>query len=311
MRAVMTEPVVVAQGLRKSYAGVEAVAGIDLEVPRGACFGMLGPNGAGKTTVTRMVQAVLPRSGGSLQVLGMDPDRSGPELRGKIGVVPQGDNLDPDLDLRGNLTIYARFFGIGKRRAAAKADELLEFAQLTDRAKARPRELSGGMRRRLILARALVNDPELLLLDEPTTALDPQAKHQVWAWLRDLRKAGRTLLLTTHDMEEAERLCDDLVIVDKGQVIERGRPADLVGEHVGVEVLELRGGEIAARQRFAACFPEIHCVQAGTAHTFHLGDADDGRAMASRAFDERLEPRLRPATLEDVFLELTGRELRA
>jgi lipooligosaccharide transport system ATP-binding protein len=310
MRRAVSDPVIVAGGLRKSYAEVEAVAGIDLRVERGECFAMLGPNGAGKTTVTRMVQAVLPRSAGSLAVLGLDPDAQGPELRSKIGVVPQGDNLDPDLCLHGNLAIYGRFFGMGKRRAAARADELLEFAQLTDRSKARPRELSGGMRRRLILARALVNDPELLLLDEPTTALDPAAKHQVWAWLHTLREEGRSLLLTTHDMEEAERLSDQLVIVDRGEVIERGTPKDLVSQHVGAEVLELRG-DAEAGERFCADYEALRCVAAGRAFYLHLRTTDDGRAIARAALEADLEPRLRPATLEDVFLELTGRELRA
>lgn len=300
----MAEAIIQAERVSRQFDELTAVDQLTLTVSRGQCFGLLGPNGAGKTSFTRMVQAVLPRSGGDLTVLGLDPDKSGVELRGRIGVVPQGDNLDPDLSVEMNLVFYARFFGIPYKEARAKARELLAFAQLTERAGDAPSTLSGGMRRRLILARAMVNSPELLLLDEPTTALDPQARHLVWAWLRDLKARGMTLLLNTHDMDEAERLCDQITVIDHGRVIAEGSPEDLIKAHVGEQVIEV-SGEVQLNEQLDV----IRESHAGTQYIY-LKARDLGEVTSAIA-QNGLSYRVRSANLEDVFLRLTGRELRA
>jgi lipooligosaccharide transport system ATP-binding protein len=293
-------------GLRKQYNGREVVRGIDLNVPAGCCFGLLGPNGAGKTTTLRLLLGQSPVNSGEIRVFGLPIPQAGREVRARTGVVPQADNLDPDFTVAENLRVYGRYFGIPAARLETRIRELLAFVDLSDRADARITALSGGMKRRLTIARALINDPELVVLDEPTTGLDPQVRHMIWGRLRDLRQAGKTLLLTTHYMEEAERLCDELIIMDAGRILERGAPAALIKKHAEPEVLEVRGEERLARQALAAGQGRFEVV--GDTYYYYTRDA--------RAVVKQLEglPGLtflhRPANLEDVFLKLTGRELR-
>jgi lipooligosaccharide transport system ATP-binding protein len=306
------EPAVIARALTKSYDGRVAVDGIDFEVPAGVCFGFLGPNGAGKTTTMKMIYGLVSVEGGELQVLGLDARRRRREIKSRIGVVPQETNLDGDLTLRENLIFQARYFGIESRRARKRTDELLEFALLTDRAEERIQALSGGMKRRLLVARALINEPELIVLDEPTTGLDPQARLAVWQALDRLRRQGVTLLLTTHYMEEAARLCDRLLIMDDGQIVTEGAPASLVDRHVGREILELELGD--------GCDGEALVESIDGEVTGH--DLSDGRLILFTKDAEDLLHSLdhdrfptesayvRRATLEDVFLRLTGRTLR-
>ncbi len=301
-------PAIQGTGLVKAFGSVLAVDQIDLTVRQGECFGMLGPNGAGKTTITRMVQAVLPRTAGELAVLGLDPDRSGADLRARIGVVPQGDNLDPDLSCYDNLWTYARFFGQGRKQARESAERLLDFARLTDRREARPRELSGGMRRRLMIARAMVNEPELLLLDEPTTALDPQARHTVWGWLQKLKDEGLTMVLTTHDMDEAQRLCDRLCVIDHGKRLLEGEPEALVDEHVGVATLEFQLSK--PDELTSVLFGSYRLEETGDSTLAHFRDAAAARQTLNQALDAGIAANLRRASLEDLFLKLTGRALR-
>src|SRR5215217_5567902 len=235
-----------ASGLRKSFvaggATVEAVKGVDVEVRQGETFGFLGPNGAGKSSTMRMVAAVSPISGGTLRILGMDPAVDGPKIRARIGVCPQEDTLDTELNVRDNLYIYGRYFGLPRAEVRQRVDELLEFVQLTEKAKAKVEDLSGGMKRRLTIARSLINRPDLLLLDEPTTGLDPQARHLLWDKLFRLKQTGVTLVITTHYMDEAEQMCDRLVVMDKGVIVAEGSPLDLIREHSTREVAELRFG---------------------------------------------------------------------
>jgi lipooligosaccharide transport system ATP-binding protein len=306
------EPAVIARALTKSYDGRVAVDGIDFEVPAGVCFGFLGPNGAGKTTTMKMIYGLVSVEGGELQVLGLDARRRRREIKSRIGVVPQETNLDGDLTLRENLIFQARYFGIESRRARKRTDELLEFALLTDRAEERIQALSGGMKRRLLVARALINEPELIVLDEPTTGLDPQARLAVWQALDRLRRQGVTLLLTTHYMEEAARLCDRLLIMDDGQIVTEGAPARLVDRHVGREILELELGD--------GCDGEALVESIDGEVTGH--DLSDGRLILFTKDAEDLlhsidhdrfpteSAYVRRATLEDVFLRLTGRTLR-
>ncbi|HRA51932.1 ABC transporter ATP-binding protein, partial [Actinotalea sp.] len=231
-----------AVGLTKRYGDLAAVDGIDLEVPPGESFGLLGPNGAGKSTTMKMVGAVSTRTSGDLRVLGLDPDTHGPEIRSQLGVVPQEDNLDAELRVRDNLIVYGRYFGIPRAVCAQRADELLAFAQLEDKARAKVDDLSGGMKRRLTIARALVNEPRVLMLDEPTTGLDPQARHVLWDRLFRLKERGTTLILTTHYMDEAEQLCDRLVVVDHGRIMAEGSPSALIRRYSSREVVEVRFG---------------------------------------------------------------------
>ncbi|HOU94165.1 MAG TPA: ABC transporter ATP-binding protein, partial [Polyangiaceae bacterium] len=233
-------PVVEARGLVKRYGDLVAVAGIDLSVRRGECFGLLGANGAGKTTTLRMIQAVSPPSGGNLRVLGLDPVRDGKRVRARLGVCAQDDNLDPDLTVLENLLVYGSYFPQPRAVTRARAQELLTFMALEEKRDRRLRELSGGMKRRLMIARALMNDPEVFVLDEPTTGLDPAARHLIWQKIRELAGRGVTMLLTTHYMDEAERLCDRLVIMDRGRVLAEDAPRALIERHVGHEVVELR-----------------------------------------------------------------------
>lgn len=299
-----------ASGLRKSFGDFEAVQGIDLEVRRGEAFGFLGPNGAGKSSTMRMIATVSPRSGGDLQILGMDPWTHGPDIRARIGVCPQDDTLDNELSPRDNLIVYGRYFGIPRRQVRAKAEELLEFAQLTDKADGRVEAMSGGMKRRLTIARSLVNDPELLLLDEPTTGLDPQARHLLWDKLFRLKQQGVTLVLTTHYMDEAEQLCDRLVVMDKGKIAAEGAPRELIATYCTREVAELRFG-IGEHEALA------HRVEGIAERVEVLPDrlllyTDNGEHTLGEVARVGLHPvasLVRRSSLEDVFLRLTGRTL--
>jgi lipooligosaccharide transport system ATP-binding protein len=305
-------PAVSASELTKSYGQRVAVAGIDFEVEPGICFGFLGPNGAGKTTTMKMIYGLATVDGGELQVLGLDATRERRAIKSRLGVVPQETNLDGDLTVRENLLQQARYFGIDSREAEERAGELLDFALLSERAGERIHALSGGMKRRLLISRALMGDPELVVLDEPTTGLDPQARLAVWNALDRLRRRGVTLVLTTHYMEEAERLCDRLVIMDEGRIVTDGRPADLVLQHVGREVLELRLDEGCDAERLVGSLDGRIQGHDLSEHTLMLY-ADDAEAVLA-ALDHDSFPTesalVRRATLEDVFLRLTGRSLR-
>ena len=310
----MPVPVVVASALTKKYKDFTAVDGLDFEVAPGEAFGLLGPNGAGKSTTMRMVGAVSTRSGGDLEILGLDPNRHGPEIRAQLGVVPQKDNLDEELRVRDNLLVYGRYFGISRSAVAKKADELLEFAQLADRAKAKVDELSGGMKRRLTIARALINDPRILLLDEPTTGLDPQARHILWDRLFRLKEQGTTLVLTTHYMDEAEQLCDRIVVVDHGRIMAEGSPAGLIREYSSREVLEVRFGS----DRNADAAAELQTNLSGLGERIEvLPDrvlifTDNGEGALMTLTERGFTPitsLVRRSSLEDVFLRLTGRTL--
>ena len=306
------EPAVLARRLAKAYGGRVAVDEIDFRVPPGICFGFLGPNGAGKTTTMKMTYGLATVGAGELRVLGMDITRDRRRIKARLGVVPQETNLDNDLTVRENLVFQASYFGTDVRIARARADELLEFTLLADRADERIQNLSGGMKRRLLIARALVNDPELIVLDEPTTGLDPQARLAVWRALERLRARGVTLLLTTHYMEEAARLCDRLLIMDHGRIVAEGDPAALVREHVGREVLELKlEPECDAEALIASLDGRVDGYDlTDDALTLYAEDAEG----ALGALDNERFPTdsalVRHATLEDVFLRLTGRSLR-
>jgi lipooligosaccharide transport system ATP-binding protein len=299
-----------ARGLTKKFKDFTAVDAIDFDVAPGEAFGFLGPNGAGKTSTMRMIGGVSPVTDGTLTVLNLDPRVHGPQIRARLGVVPQQDTLDTELTVRENLVLYGRYFGLSRAECAKRADELLEFAQLTERQNDEVEPLSGGMKRRLTIARALINQPQLLLLDEPTTGLDPQARHLLWDRLYRLKQRGVTLVLTTHYMDEAEQLCDRLVVMDKAKIVAEGSPRDLISRYSTREVTELR---------FA---PDVQDSLDGQLDGLaerieHLADrvllyADDGEAVAVAAHERGLQPEqvlVRRSTLEDVFLRLTGRSL--
>jgi lipooligosaccharide transport system ATP-binding protein len=299
-----------ARALTKVFGDLRAVDSIDFDVRRGEAFGLLGPNGAGKSTTMRMIASVSKRSGGELSILGMDPNARGPDIRGHLGVVPQQDNLDVEIRVRDNLIVYGRYFGLPMRFLGPKADELLEFAQLTEKARVKVDLLSGGMKRRLTIARALVNEPDILLLDEPTTGLDPQARHILWDRLFRLKEAGVTLVITTHYMDEAEQLCDRLIVMDKGRIMAEGTPASLIQEYTSREVVELRFGSdrnALAAQRLAGMGRRIEILPDRL-----LIYTDSGEADLARVVELGLEPLtslVRRSSLEDVFLRLTGRSL--
>jgi lipooligosaccharide transport system ATP-binding protein len=304
------EPLVRARALSKRFGDITAVRGIDLDVEAGEAFGFLGRNGAGKTSTMRMIGCVSRPSGGELTVLGMDPARDGSAIRARLGVCPQEDNLDLDLSARQNLTTYARYFGIPRRVAARRADDLLGFMQLAERAGSKVEPLSGGMKRRLTIARSLINDPEIALLDEPTTGLDPQARHLVWDRLFDLKERGVTLVLTTHYMDEAEQLCDRLVIMDDGEIVARGAPRALIDAHCTREVVELRfaTGDLGSCAAMLAGIGTRAEVLPGRVLLY----ADEGDAAVAAVYARDLRPSsvlVRRAGLEDVFLGLTGRTL--
>ncbi|WP_232496867.1 ABC transporter ATP-binding protein [Agromyces humatus] len=306
----MSQPVIVARDLVKRYGDFAAVDGISFEVAPGESFGLLGPNGAGKSTTMRMVGAVSTRTAGDLAILGLDPDRFGPEIRSQLGVVPQADNLDTELRVRENLLVYGRYFGLPRKLVAERADELLAFAQLEDKGKAKVDSLSGGMKRRLTIARALVNDPRVLLLDEPTTGLDPQARHILWDRLFRLKEQGTTLLLTTHYMDEAEQLCDRLVVVDKGKIMAEGTPAALIRRYSSREVLEVRFGSdrnADVADQLAGIGDRLEVLPDRI-----LVYSENGEAELERITSAGLHPLtslVRRSSLEDVFLRLTGRSL--
>jgi lipooligosaccharide transport system ATP-binding protein len=302
-------PLVQARGLVKTYAGRPVVAGIDFEVLPGECLGLLGPNGAGKTTTIHMIACFVRVDAGQLLVFDQEPARAARAIKRRLGVLAQEDALDPDLTVAKNLTVYARYFDIPREEAASRAAELLRFVQLEERAQEPIRNLSGGMRRRLSLARALVSRPELLILDEPTTGLDPQARHLVWQKLRGLRQGGVTMLLTTHYMEEAAQLCDRLLVMDRGRIIARGSPGELIEEHVGQEVIEIRDGSALPEElvaRLAGLCDRLEQV----GDQLYLFFRDGRSPIAALPLLERRSFSRRQATLEDVFLRLTGRELR-
>lgn len=297
-----------AAGLRKSYGGREVVCGVDFSLQHGECFGLLGPNGAGKTTTLRLCLGLTEPDAGRISALGRPVPAQAREARLRIGVVPQFDNLDPDFTIRENLLIFGRYFGISDAVLQARIPGLLEFAGLASRADARIQTLSGGMKRRLTLARALINDPELVFLDEPTTGLDPQARHVIWERLRNLLKQGKTLLLTTHFMEEAERLCGRVAIMDHGKIIAEGGPQALIAQHIEPQVVEIYGeGAGGWADHFGRAHAE-RCEVTGETIFCYAHDA----APLITNLDARGDLRYlhRRASLEDVFLKLTGRELR-
>ena len=341
----MTEPVITTHNLVKSYAvkgskgarglaGVRtsksvektdfvAVDGITFEVAPGESFGLLGPNGAGKSTAMRMIGAVSTRTSGDLSVLGLDPNRYGPEIRSQLGVVPQENNLDTELRVRENLLVYGRYFGLPRAQVARRADELLDFAELADKATAKVDDLSGGMKRRLTIARALINEPRLLLLDEPTTGLDPQARHILWDRLFRLKEQGTTLLVTTHYMDEAEQLCDRLVVIDKGKIMAEGSPAELIRRYSSREVLEVRFGS-TQNAEVAGQIQGFGGSGSGSGSGSGFGErvevlpdrilvySDNGEHELERMSAAGLHPitsLVRRSSLEDVFLRLTGRNL--
>jgi len=303
-------PLVLARNLRKTFAAFTAVDSIDFEVTAGEAFGLLGPNGAGKTSTMKMIACASPVTSGELRVFGMDPHTRPSAIKARLGVVPQGENLDLELTVRENLLMYARYFDIPTRIARQRAEELLAFVQLTERGDSQVDPLSGGMKRRLTIARALVNNPDLILLDEPTTGLDPQARHLIWERLYKLKKEGATLLLTTHYMDEAEQLCDRLIVMDKGRIVAHGSPRELIERYVTREVLELRVSDGARDSLLPRVGPLAKHVEV-------LPDrlqlhADDGEQVLEEihAIGVPIDRALvRRATLEDVFLRLTGRTL--
>jgi lipooligosaccharide transport system ATP-binding protein len=304
------QPLIHARGLVKRFGDLTAVDGIDFDLRRGEAFGFLGPNGAGKTSTMRMIGCVSPITDGTLRVFGLDPMRDGAEIRARLGVVPQLDTLDLELTVRENIVIYGRYFGLPRAELADRADELLEFVQLDERANDKVEPLSGGMKRRLTIARSLVNDPEVMLLDEPTTGLDPQARHVVWDRLYRLKQSGVTLLLTTHYMDEAEQLCDRLVVMDKGKIVAEGSPIDLIMRHSTREVVELRFGD--DRPEDLSYWTDGKVARVEVLPDRVLLYTNDGDAAAHQLHERGLEPQsvlVRRSTLEDVFLHLTGRTL--
>jgi lipooligosaccharide transport system ATP-binding protein len=295
--------------LRKSFGALEVVRGVDLGVASGECFGLLGPNGAGKTTTLRLCLGLIAPDAGDIELLGEPVPRRAREARQRVGVVPQSDNLDPDFTVAENLLVYGRYFGLPPREVRARTGPLLEFAGLTGREGAKINTLSGGMKRRLTLARALVNDPQVLFLDEPTTGLDPQARHLIWERMRRLTVQGKTLILTTHHMEEAERLCQRLAIMDHGRIIASGSPRELIAQHIEPEVVEVHGPGPAVEAWMASARAAAARVERVGDTVFCYADEVDG-LLRTLAGHPELVYLHRPASLEDVFLKLTGRDLR-
>jgi len=300
-------PVISARNLTKRYGSFTAVDSISFDIEEGICFGFLGPNGAGKTTTMRMINCVSPVTEGELKILGMDVRTHPREIKARMGVAPQENNLDPDLTVMQNLIVYARYFGIKKEVSIERAKELLKFMQLEEKTEVKISELSGGMKRRLIIARALINNPRILVLDEPTTGLDPQARHLIWEKVRELRRSGVTVLLTTHYMDEAEELCDRLVIMDKGKILVEGEPRRLIDDVIGTDVIGIShsDGDIAS-------LAESHgWSYERTIDAIYIYTNDHDRILQEirERYDIR-KPVVRRATLEDVFLRLTGRGLR-
>src|SRR5437763_9275405 len=304
-------PLIHARGLVKKFGELVAVDGIDFDVQRGEAFGFLGPNGAGKSSTMRMIGCVSPPTAGTLRILDLDPVADGPQIRGRLGVVPQQDTLDNELTVRENLIIYGRYFGLSRSEVRGRADRLLAFVQLDEGASSKVEPLSGGMKRRLTIARSLVNDPDVLLLDEPTTGLDPQARHVVWDRLFRLKQRGVTLILTTHYKDEAEQLCDRLVVMDHGTFAAEGSPRDLITRYCSRAVLELGFGpdrhELAADK--LRDFPAERAEVLADRILLYVTDGDDALAAVRSTGLEPLTSLVRRGTLEDVFLRLTGRRL--
>src|SRR5438094_6994235 len=310
MDAATELPLVHGRGLVKRFGDLVAVDGIDFDVHQGEAFGFLGPNGAGKSSTMRMIGCMSPPSGGTLSILGLDPQRDGGAIRAHLGVVPQLDTLDFELTVRENVIIYGRYFGLSRRELRRRADELLEFVQLDERADSRVEPLSGGMKRRLTIARSLVNEPDLLLLDEPTTGLDPPARHLVWDRLFRLKPGGATPVLTTHYMDEAEQLCDRLVVMDKGRIVAEGSPRELIARYSTREVVELRFRDEAPLDLDRHVDGLARRIEALPDRT--LLYTDEGDATAARVHEIGLNPQsvlVRRSTLEDVFMHMTGRKL--
>jgi lipooligosaccharide transport system ATP-binding protein len=307
---MMSESLIRARGLTKKFGDFTAVNGIDFDVLKGESFGLLGPNGAGKSTAMRMIGATSQRTSGELTILGKDPEQFGPQIRAHLGVVPQQDNLDTQLSVTENLYIYGRYFGLSRKFLKGKIEELLAFAQLEEKRSAKVESLSGGMKRRLTIARALVSEPEILMLDEPTTGLDPQARHILWDRLFRLKEDGVTLLITTHFMDEAEQLCDRLVVMDKGSIMAEGSPAQLIKDYSTKEVLEVRFGS----ERNAGMADDLRqlCDRIEELPDRILMYTEDGEELLERVYKKGFHPKtslVRRSSLEDVFLRLTGRTL--
>ena len=306
----MEQSLIRARGLTKKFGDFTAVNGIDFDVVKGESFGLLGPNGAGKSTAMRMIGATSQRTSGELTILGKDPELFGPQIRAHLGVVPQQDNLDSHLSVTDNLYIYGRYFGLNRKFLMGKIEELLSFAQLEEKRNAKVESLSGGMKRRLTIARALVSEPEILMLDEPTTGLDPQARHILWDRLFRLKEDGVTLLITTHFMDEAEQLCDRLVVMDKGAIMAEGSPAQLIKDYSTKEVLEVRFGS----ERNAHMADDLRelCDRIEELPDRILMYTEDGEELLERVYKKNFHPKtslVRRSSLEDVFLRLTGRTL--
>lgn len=306
----MSQFLVSARALSKNFGDFTAVDGIDFDVQPGEAFGFLGPNGAGKSSTMKMIGAVSPISGGSLSVLGKDPATEGPSIRARLGVVPQENNLDNELTVEENLMIYGRYFDLPRKEISRRIDDLLTFAQLTDRRKDRVEPLSGGMKRRLVIARALISEPDLMLLDEPTTGLDPQARQILWDRLYTLKQQGVTLIITTHYMDEAEQLCDRLVIMDQGRIVAEGSPHQLIETHTTREVLELRfpaGSTPPSEDHFDGIGKRIETLRNRV--VLYIDDADHAAAEVTTRGIHPESVLVRRSSLEDVFLTLTGRSL--
>ena len=306
----MSEELIIARGLTKSFGDFVAVDGIDFSVKKGESFGLLGPNGAGKSTTMRIIGATSQRTSGSISILGKDPEEFGPQIRAHLGVVPQKDNLDEHLTVSENLYLYGRYFGLSSKVIRAKIDELLEFAQLTEKRDAKVDALSGGMKRRLTIARALVSDPEILMLDEPTTGLDPQARHILWDRLFRLKERGVTLVITTHFMDEAEQLCERLVVMDHGKIMAEGSPVELIKKYSSREVLELRFGTDKNEELSEKLIS--FCDRLEVLPDRVLLYSDDAEDVLEEIISADMHPRtslVRRSSLEDVFLRLTGRTL--
>ena len=306
----MSEALISARGLTKRYGDFTAVDAIDFDVAKGESFGLLGPNGAGKSTTMRIIAATSQRTSGTITILGRDPEEHGPQIRAHLGVVPQQDNLDTELTVTENLFIYGRYFGLSKKFIRAKIEELLEFAQLEEKRDVKVDALSGGMKRRLTIARALVSEPDILMLDEPTTGLDPQARHILWDRLFRLKELGVTLVITTHFMDEAEQLCDRLVVMDKGKIMAEGSPLELIKTYSTKEVLEVRFG--SDRNKEIAPTLRAMCSRMEELPDRILMYVDDGEVLLEQILSLKLHPTtslVRRSSLEDVFLRLTGRTL--
>ena len=306
----MSESLISARGLTKKFGDFTAVDAIDFDVAKGESFGLLGPNGAGKSTTMRIIAATSQRTSGTITVIGRDPEEHGPQIRAHLGVVPQQDNLDGELTVTENLFVYGRYFGLSKKFIRTKIEELLEFAQLEEKRDSKVDALSGGMKRRLTIARALISEPDILMLDEPTTGLDPQARHILWDRLFRLKEVGVTLVLTTHFMDEAEQLCDRLVVMDKGRIMAEGSPAELIKAYSTKEVLEVRFG--SERNKEVAPTLRTMCPRIEELPDRILMYVDDGEALLEEIVAKKLHPTtslVRRSSLEDVFLRLTGRSL--